>query len=90
MIRSKYGNPLDNFIVHGEKTISGDTNTYVLLVDETGQALIKKISSDNNTILFSEMASPNSTQDNVIAEAITTFWADPSMGPFYYLFQLSS
>lgn len=91
MIRSKYGNPLENFIVHGSKTISGDSHTYILLVDETGQALIEKFSSDSSTILFTEMVNPNSSQNNVIAEAITTFWnGDISAYSYVYLFQLSS
>ena len=86
MLKSKYANPLDSFVVHGEKVISG--YTYILLVDESGQSLIKRVSSDNSSIMFSEMSNPGSFQQDVIAAAITAFWASPTTGNFVYLFQL--
>jgi hypothetical protein len=86
MVNSKYNNPLECFTVHGEKTI-GDYS-YVLLVDETGQALIEQVASDNSTIMFKEMPNPDTDQKSVIASAITTFWATPDSGTFVYLFQL--
>ena len=86
MILSKYGNPLQNFVTHGAKTIWD--YQYVLLIDETGQTLIEQIASDNSTILFNLMATPDTDQKNLIAQAITTFWATPDAGPFKYLFEL--
>ena len=89
MLKPKYNNPLDSYVAHGSKTVSGDDHTYVLLVDETGSALIQQISSDSSVILFTEMANPNSTQQNVIAQAITNFWnGDVSSYSYVYLFQL--
>lgn len=89
MLKSKYANPLDNFITHGVKTVSGDSHSYILLVDEQGQALIQQITSDQSTILFTEMTQPNSDQKNVIADAITAFWSgDVSSYSYVYLFQV--
>ena len=75
MLKSKYASPLDNFVCHGVKSNLGDFNTYVLLVDETGQTLIEQVSADQSTILFCAMPTPASSQQNVIAAAINAFWA---------------
>lgn len=87
MLKSKYANPLDSFVSHGVKTESAG-DQYVLLVDETGQAVIEFISANTNTIKFAEMPNPGSDQANVIAAAIDTFWLDPTSKTYVYLFQL--
>ena len=87
MLKSKYGDPLENFDFHGYKTIGG--YSYVLLVDETGQTLIQRTSADSSTVMYTLMDVPPSDQKNVIAQAITTFWAGSIASYSYvYLFQL--
>jgi hypothetical protein len=89
MLKSKYANPLQNFVCHGVQNPSGDNHSYVLLVDESGQAVIQQISSDQKTIMFCEMTAPVSVQQNVIAAAITAFWtADVTSYTYVYMFQL--
>lgn len=85
MITSKYSNPLDSFVSHGVKV---DTYTYVLLVDETGQALIQRIDSDTTHIKFARMADPGTTSPDAVAAAIDTFWNSYSTQAYKYMFQL--
>lgn len=85
MLKTKYANPLEGFVCHGVIT---DSFTYVLLVDMTGQALIRRITSDQTQMLYSIMPNPNTDNKAQIAEAIQVFWANYSAGPFQYLFQL--
>lgn len=89
MLKSKYANPLANFVTHGVQSPSSDNHTYVLLVDETGQAVIQQISTDQKTIMFCEMPNPGSDQQNAIAAAISAFWmADVTTYTYVYMFQL--
>lgn len=86
MLKTKYNSPLDGFVCHG--VISNGGFTYVLLVDMTGQALIRRITADQTEMIYSLMPSPNTDNKVQIGNAIQQFWANYSAGPFQYLFQL--
>jgi len=87
MIISKYNCPLDNFSIHGVKTIS--SYDYVLLVDKQGQTLIKRVSSDGTDIKFTKMTITNDTTFSDIATTIDNFWSATIANYTYvYLFQL--
>jgi hypothetical protein len=90
MLKSKFGNPLIEFVPHGiETAVIGDqTYTYVLLIDMSGQALIRRISQDQSEIVFCQMADPGTDDKSEIADAIAAFWTDYTAGPFTYLFQV--
>lgn len=90
MLKSKFGNPLTYFVAHGlaTSTVGDQTYTYVLLIDMSGQALIRRINQSQSEILFSQMADPGTDDKAEIADAIAIFWADYTAGPFTYLFQV--
>lgn len=90
MLKSKYNNPLEPFVFHGIKQgQSGDNHQYLLLIDEAGQTLIEQIASDSSTVLFCEMPNPETSQENLITEAINIFWnGDIGSYSYVYLFQL--
>lgn len=87
MLKSKYDNPLDPFVIHGSKTV-GDF-VYYLLVDEQGQGLIQQVASDESTSLFCEMTPLVNPTKAQIATAITAFWGGTIQNYAYvYLYQL--
>lgn len=90
MLKTKFGNPLADFVCHGLKTatISGVTYQYSLLVDMKGQCLIQRLAADQSQFLFNQMPDPGTEDTSEIADAISAFWVDPTVGPFKYLFEL--
>ena len=90
MLKSRFGNPLTDFVAHGVQTavIGDQTFTYVLLIDMYGQALIRQINQDQSQILYCQMPDPGTDDKSEISDAIEAFWVDPTVGPFKYLFEL--
>lgn len=85
MLESKYTDPLEAFVVHGIKTVT--SYDYVLLVDKSGKAVIKRIASDSSDIKFTAMHSSSIVFDN-IATDIDSFWVSPESHTYKYIFQL--
>lgn len=77
MLKTKYNNPLEGFVVHGVKEIG--SYTYVLLVDMTGQTIIKRVATDNSTIMFALK------EEGV---TIPVFWAGATSHEYKYLYQV--
>lgn len=90
-------NPLGNFVIHGVLTVSAG-DTYILMVDDTGQAVIKYVSENNLNIRYTEMTPvtlpevngiPVAPSKDSIATAIVAFWNGPITSYNYvFLFQL--
>ncbi len=72
-LNPKTVNVTKGFITSGVKEI-GDY-TYVLQIDLSGQAIIKRIKSDNSEIKFVEMTEGT----------IDTFWTDPTTHEYKWI-----
>jgi len=90
---SKKQNPIDEYIVHGVKTVIIDSLTtydYYLLIDATGNCYISRVADDDSSYKFVKMPSLAETASySEIAEAIDAFWVSPEdeSKVYKYLFE---
>jgi len=77
VLKSKFKDPTVNFVIHGVKTVGN--YVYVLLVDMTGQALIRRIKNDNTEILFSKKPDQASISD---------FWTNADQHTYQYIHEV--
>ena len=87
---SKEQSPIDDFVIHGIKTV-GDYD-YYLLVDNDGGCFIQRIDSDDESTRFCKMATPaEGTSLSAKAVLIDTFWTSPASEDknYTYIFQCS-
>ena len=70
-------NPIAGFVVHGVKVVTGDT--YVLKIDTYGDAIIQKVTANEEDIKFT-------LKDN--ATTIANFWLDPTVYTYQYLYEI--
>ena len=69
-------NPIAGFVVHGVKEIVGDT--YVLKIDTYGDAIIQKVTANEEDIKYTLMTTGT----------IANFWLDPTLHTYQYLYQI--
>jgi hypothetical protein len=82
---SKRQNPIDEFEIHGVKTV-GDYD-YFLLIDADGECYIQKAASDDSLYTFAKMPVPAGTHLSGMAALINAFWASPESHTYKYLFE---
>jgi len=77
MLNPKYVDSTKHYVVSGVKEI-GDY-IYILMINMSGQTLIKRVKSDNSEIKF--VVRPKE-------ETITNFWEDPTQHEYKYIHTL--
>lgn len=73
-------NPIGHYVVSGIKEVG--EYLYILLVAMNGETIIKRVKTDNTTILYAKM------QEEVGTVNTNNFWADPTIHTYVYLYQI--